>query len=465
MRAANGPGAAFALDETQAQIENTTSCLTYLGLDVFKDEWRQLDSRTWDQEMGNGSNEIEEHLIQRHEQRLGDYPFLEYAARYCFRHCKEQVVQHAVASRIRTTLSTESSGSFRTMTYTCTFTLGTASNSSYERVFRYSLISIAAHYGLLVVVQNLLDNGIPADYITPRPHWIEQYPEGQTALCRAADFGFDRICKILINAGASVHGATCTDCPLSAAARSGDPSIVQMMLDGGADVERDATPLAKTQLSIWWKFTEGATSFGDVLEILRKVGAKWSTVGLLVAFSKAAELLVKHINTVSGQGSTLEFPEDDSFDCVVAAMDTNMLDALQWLAQDEDGVTGLKASIAALLRGMYKSGPCLFAADPTRLTGQKSRPEEVVAENLIDFYFRLACPSPATVSGRNSIYEILDARWESVSSTASCTGGSAEGPRQESHLGVWKPERLVICGKILRAWNRARWDYADFLDS
>lgn len=441
VRAASGPGAAFALNATQAEIDNRICCLTYLGLDVFQDAWRDFDSKTWKQE-ADESGLIEQNLFWQHKQRLKRHPFLAYAARYCFHYCKGEAVQIAVAPIIRKILSAEKSGSFRTMTYTCAFKLDAASDSTYERVFRYSLISVAAHYGLEAVVKHLLDRGTPADYITSRPLWIDQYPEGQTALCRAANSGHERLCKTIIDAGASVHGATSTDCPLSAAARSGSPSIVRMMLDAGADVERDAKSLAETLLAIWWRFAEGNTQWRDVLNVSRDAGAKWSTIDLLAAFSKTLMPLVRHAGTVLGDTTNLDCSETHQFECVIAEMDTPTLDALQWLAQEKDGADGFKASVAALLRAVYESQPHLILRDPTRLVAQNFSAEEVIAENLIRFYFHLTSSPSANPSGCSHQYEILDARWENIWTTASSTGNTVEKPHAESQLGVWALETL-----------------------
>ena len=138
--------------------------------------------------------------------------------------------------------------------------------------------------------------GTPADYLPPTPNRIQPYPEGQTALYRAADFGQKDLCKILIDAGANVQETMSHDCPLSAAARSEKPAIVRMMLYAGADVIKDARPLPETQLAIWWRYVEEKNNsrWREVLDILRDAGAIWSTVGLLAAFSKSTKPLIRH---------------------------------------------------------------------------------------------------------------------------------------------------------------------------
>lgn len=73
-RATNGPGVLFALDETQAKIDSTTCCLTYLCLDVFEKLWRDFDSRTWDIEHRD-TESVKNLLIQQHMQLLRQYPF------------------------------------------------------------------------------------------------------------------------------------------------------------------------------------------------------------------------------------------------------------------------------------------------------------------------------------------------------------------------------------------------------
>lgn len=458
-RAAKGPGAAFALDETQAEIDNTTCCLTYLGLGVFEDLWRDFDSKTWDQTVHFDTVSVEQSLIRQHMRLHSQYPFLEYAAKHCFRHCRRENVQAAVAPLIRKTLSGERSGRFRNMTYTCAFKLGAASDSSYERVFRYSLISVAARYGLAVVVQDLLNNGTPADYITPKPPWIDKYPEGQTALCRAADFGYESLCKVLIDAGASVQGTTDTDCPLSAAARSGIPSIVQMMLDAGADVEKDAEPLAETLLGIWWRYAEGGPKWGDVLNVLRDAGAKWSTVGLLAAFSKTTMPLAKQAAIALVDESNPNWSVSDRLEYVIDDMETNALDALQWLVQDNDGIQGLKASLETLLCAVYDSQPHLFALDAARFATQKFSAEEVIAENLIHIYFRpVSSPRPKTSGHGPPHYDMLNATWTNVSTKASRKTETIDKSFAEPQPGAWEAEGLIVCGGILRAWIQARWD-------
>lgn len=350
------------------------------------------------------------------------------------------------------------------MTYTSVFKLGAASNSSYERVFRYSLMSVAARYGLTIIVQDLLDNGTPADYICPRPLWIEVYPEGQTALCRAADFGHESLCRILISAGASVHGTTNTDSPSSAAARSGKPSIVQMMLDAGTDVKKGAQPLAETLLAVWWRYAEGGRKWGDCLNVLRDAGAKWSSVGLLAAFTKTTMPVVSHACTVIRDDTTNSGSTSQVFVYVVDEMETDTLNALQWLVRDKDGVQGLKASLEALLCAFHESQRHLFALDAARFTAQKFSAEDVIAENLIYIYFHLAASVSVEKPKSDRQHSLLNARWDKVSSTASSTTGTADNPYTEPQPGVWEAEGLIICGEILRAWIRARWDssYAHF---
>ena len=292
-RARHGPAAAFAIDETQAEMANAICCLTYLGLDVFEDLWKDFDSKTWVQDDNQDTGLEEDFLISQQHERLKLYPFLDYAAKACFRHCRLEAVQNVVAPLVRKTLAAERSGQFRNMTYTCVFKPNESWQILYMRVFRYSLISVASRYGLTTIVQDLLDHGVPADYLPPIPSWVEELPEGQTALYRAADFRHEKLCKILIDAGANVNGEHSYDCPLSAAGRAGSSALLQMLLDADADVRKDARPIAETLLVAWWKYAEGDMRWRDVLEVFRNAGARWLTIGLLAAFSRSTAPLIK----------------------------------------------------------------------------------------------------------------------------------------------------------------------------
>ena len=362
------------------------------------------------------------------------------------------------------------------MTYTCVYN-PLDPVASYERLFRYSLIGIAARFNLSIIVQDLLVAGMPADYLPPKPHRIEQFPEGQTALYRAADFGYTDLCKILIDAGANVQGTTRHDCPLSAAARSGKPAIVHMMLDAGADVVKDARPLCETQLAIWWRYVEekNNSKWRNVLDILRDAGGKWSTVGLLAAFSKSIKPLVSYAAEVLQDGSTASTgTQIDKLKHIADRMDVNTLDALQWLARDEAGTTGFKAYLETMLYATYESQPHLFTPD-VRFTAQKFSAEEIVAENLIRIYFRPASKVPGDSAPHDITQQsddLLNALWDNISRTTTATtfpAGITKAPTRVSastegalHSGgedwSWDVQGLIVCGEILRAWTRARWD-------
>ena len=155
-------------------------------------------------------------------------------------------------------------------------------------------------------------------------------------------------------------------------------------------------------------------------------------------------------------------------------MDTNTLDALQWLSQDEAGTAGLKASLRTTLHATYESQPHLFALD-ARFATQKFSVEEIVAENLIHIYFRLA-PNVQRSSAPNAIAQhpdaLLNALWDNVSlvtQATTFTTGITGAPTQVNssvkgalHSGEgdwsWEVEGLIVCGEILRAWTRARWE-------
>ena len=304
-RARNGPAAAFAMVEIQAEIGNATCCLTYLSLRAFENEWNEIDTNTWNREDHHDVGCEEDFLVGQHSERLKSYPLLDYAAKSCFKHCKKDEVQRAVSSLVRDYLASERSGRFRNMTYTCVFNSTDTWETMYMQVFRYSLISVAARYGLTTLVQDLLKQGIDADYLVQIPDWVEAYPEGQTALYRATDYGHKTLCRILVDAGANVNGDHTYDCPLSAAGRSGDPDIVRLILDAGADVRRDSRPIAKTLLMAWWKFAEGDQHWKGVLDVFRSAGAKWSTIGLLAAFSRSMKSAVMRTTESLGEEAGL----------------------------------------------------------------------------------------------------------------------------------------------------------------
>ena len=453
-RARKGPAAAFAMDETQADIGNATSCLTYLSLEVFEDKWNEFDARTWNREDHDDNGYEEDFLVRQHYERLEKYPLLDYAAKSCFRHCKKDEVQQAVSSLVKDYLAGERSGRFRNMTYTCVFKPTDTWETLYMRDFRHSLISVAARYGLGTIVKDLLKQGLDADNLTQIPDWVEEYPEGQTALYRAADFGHKDLCRILIDAGANVNGDHSYDCPLSAAGRSGNPEIVKLILDAGADVHKDSRPIAETLLMAWWKFAEGDQHWKGVLDVFRSAGAKWSTVALFAAFSRSMKLAVKRITDLLGEEAGVprtSLSTNDAFHRAVQEIEIDTLNALQWLVEDEYGIEGLRGCMEYLLCATYNSQPYLFRAEMKIYAQQKYSAEEVLAENLIRTYFQ---------SVRYDVSEIdivtqdniLTIGWDNNSALPT----SARERVPLVPLPRAEAEGLIICGDILRALIRDR---------
>ncbi|KAL2048384.1 hypothetical protein N7G274_000295 [Stereocaulon virgatum] len=464
-RARQGPAAAFAIDEVQAELANVTCCLTYLGLNVFEDLWKDFDAKTWVQDDTQDSGVEEDFLTWQQYERLELYPFLDYAAKACFSHCRFEAVQKAVAPLVRKTLAGETSGKFRNMTYTCIFKPNESWQTLYMRVFRYSLISVAARYGLTIIVQDLLDHGIPADYLPLIPSWVEQYPEGQTALYRAADFRHSILCRILVEAGANVNGEHEYDCPLSAAGRGGNPAVVKILLDAGADVNKGANSIAETLLAIWWKYTEGDARWKDILDIFRDAGAKWLTIGLLAAFSRSMVPLINRVVELLGDEAGLprgSLTLHNPFHQAVEDIEINTLNALQWLVQDNNGADGLKGCIEYLICAIYDSQPHLFKCNP-KFSPPKYNTEEILAENLIRTYFQpIRTVDPE--SGWDAVEEnsILTVRWDNVSSLSP----TARQRMPFTMITSAEAEGLIVCGDILRAFIRDRWvhQYAHFFE-
>ena len=451
------------MDETQAEIGNATCCLTYLSLEVFEDKWNDFDARTWSREDYHDIGCEEDFLIRQHYERLQNYPLLDYAAKSCFRHCKKDEVQKAVSSLVKDYLAGERSGRFRNMTYTCVFKPTDTWETSYMRVFRYSLISVAARYGLAAIVQDLLEQGLDADHLTQIPDWVEEYAEGQTALYRAADFGHKNLCRMLIDAGANVNGDHSYDCPLSAAGRSGNPEIVQLILDAGADVHRDSKPIAETLLMAWWKFAEGDQHWRGVLDVFRSAGAKWLTVGLLAAFSRTMKSVVKRITDLLGEEAGVprtSLTTNDAFHKAVQEVEIDALRALQWLVGDKYGVEGLKGCVEYLLRATYDSQPYLFWADMKIYARQKYSAEDVLAENLIRRYFQPVRYDASELDEVVTQDDILTVGWDNISALPTSVGERVP----LVPLPGAEAEGLIICGDILRALIRDRWvyEYAHF---
>ena len=463
-RARKGPAAAFAMDEIQAEIGNATCCLTYLSLEVFEDKWNDFDARTWNRDYHDIGCE-EDFLIRQHYERLQNYPLLDYAAKSCFKHCKKDEVQKAVSSLVKDYLTGERSGRFRNMTYTCVFKSTDTWETLYMRVFRYSLISVAARYGLATIVQDLLKHGLDADNLTQIPDWVEEYPEGQTALYRAADFGHKNVCRILIDAGANVNGDHSYDCPLSAAGRSGNPEIVQLILDAGADVHKDSKSIAETLLMAWWKFAEGDQYWRCVLDVFRSAGAKWLTVGLLAAFSRTMKTVVKRITDLLGEEAGVprtSLTTNDAFHKAVQEIEIDALRALQWLVQDRYGVEGLRGCLEYLLCATYDSQPYLFWADMKIYAQQKYSAEDVLAENLIRTYFQPARYDASELDEAVTQDDILTLGWDNIFVLPT----SARERVPPVPLPGAEAEGLIICGDILRALIRDRWvhEYAHFFE-
>ena len=464
-RARIGPAAAFAMDEIQAEISNATCCLTYLSLEVFEDQWNEFDANTWNREGHHDIGCEEGFLVSQHYERLKGYPFLDYAAKSCFKHCKKDEVQKAVSTLVRDYLAGERSGRFRNMTYTCVFKSTDTWETMYMRVFRYSLISVAARYGLITLVQDLLKQGINADDLAQIPDWVEKYPEGQTALYRAADFGHLDLCRILIDAGANVNGDQSYDCPLSAAGRSGNPDIVRLILDAGADVRRDSRPIAETLLMAWWKFAEGDQHWKGVLDVFRSAGAKWLTVGLLAAFSRSIKSAVMRVTELLGEEAGLprtSLATSDTFNRAVQEVEINTLNALQWLVQDRYGIEGLMGCVEYLLCATYDSQPYLFRANMKIYAQQKYSAEEVLAENLIRTYFQPVRYDASEFDVTVNQDDILTVGWDNISALS--TSATERVPL--ALLPGAEAEDLIVCGDILRGLIRDRWvhEYTHFFD-
>ena len=450
-RISKGPAARFHLGERPAQLDISVRCLTYLAQDIFEEVWQDFDAKTWESTKGDLGAKF---LIQGHKQRLAEYPFLDYSARHCFDHCQDEEIQRAIAPLARDIFSAKRSGRFRNMTYTCVFKPDESWGSLYQRTFRYSLISVAARFGLTSLVAYLLRQGVPADYISPKPAWVEEYFEGQTALYRAAEFGHERLCRVLIEAGASLEGIGNYDCPLSAAGRSGRSEIVRLMLDVGADVRRDTTSIGLTLLTAWWKFVEGDQQQKDVLEVFRTAGAKWVTIGLLKAFSAIGTPIVRRtaeLLTDNAPGIRYIPDAPELIHTAVEEIETHTLDALQWLVRDPGGIPGLKVILENIILALFNSQPQLLTQNSISYT-HKYNAEEVLAENITRIYFRPAQYQDVTASETFravSQSSLLAAPWENVFM-------SDKSPSAMT----WNADDLIICGDVLRALIRGRWDTA-----
>ena len=447
-RIRNGPASEFALDKTVADIYIAQCCLTYLGMDIFESEWQAFDEETWYQDKCPDESQVTEFLVRRHHERLEIYPFLAYAAKKCFIHCKDEAVQEAIAPTLLKVFSTERNGRFINMTYNCVCNSNDSGMTAYTRAFRYSLISVAARYGLSIIVQVLLDSGVAADYLPPKPSWIETWPEGQTALHRAADFGYEKICKILIDAGANLHGTSDRDCPLASAGRSGKPAIVKLMIDSGVDVRRDPFPIAETLLIAWWKYAEGFDQWRIILDIFRDAGVRWSTVGLLAALSGSAVPYVRLLTEWIGNDSIEHVAPREPLEDIQNAMtyfNMKTLIALQWLVKDPGGLEGLKSSILMVFQKIYAYQPHLFTPSATGLL-QKYTLEEVFAENMINRYFSIALSSSSGSALPPTIPEVK------IHSPTDWLASSCD------LLPKPLDSEVVICGPVLRAFLRNRWN-------
>lgn len=124
------------------------------------------------------------------------------------------------------------------------------------------------------------------------------------------------------------------------------------------------------------------------------------------------------------------------------------------------------------MNAIYESHPDLFRFD-VRSSVKNFSIEEAVAENLIHIYFK------PMLHTRDSSEEVLVALWdnktiskttESTSINASEPLSSMEASRAEEGISnkakTWEPDDLIIYGKILQAWRRARWEeaFAYFFD-
>ena len=463
-RTRNGPVSDVFLDKVLAQASISKCCLTYLAFEVFDSAWKDFDIQT---QTPQKPDMIETHIdsaAHGHLERLSMYPFLGYSALHLFDHCKDEAVQKVMAPLIRETFSPERSGSFRNMTYTCVFNLANDWEYMYMRVFQYSLLTIAARFGLKVIVQDLLDHGVPADSLCPTPAWVEYDDKPRSALCHVAESGNEVMCNILLRAGAQVNNSSFDhDCPLSAAARSGEPAVVRLLLDAGADVQRNTKLIALSLLTCWWRFLERRPGQIQILELFREAGARWVTMALLHALSKICGQILRHFTEVQANNS-----DDDHEIAEVAVhiheaiegLEDFVWAALQWLLQDRKGVIGLKAMLEVLILALYNSQPQLLRQDVSSFA-RKYKAEEVLAENLMHIYFDPEYPgdeTPIVASHAVPSANLLILPWKEKGNqnTQPTTTGSA----------AWKPQDFIICGDFLRSFMRSRWDpaFVNFYD-
>ncbi|KAF8681806.1 hypothetical protein HU200_045244 [Digitaria exilis] len=124
----------------------------------------------------------------------------------------------------------------------------------------------AASEGQIAAVRYLLDKGADPN---------KQDHEGYAPLHDAAKGGFDEIARLLLSGGAIVDISSADGTPLHAAAAFGKISVMQILLEHHADVNkvspRDCTPLAETLLATPERVNESTRL--KCMKLLVKAGA------------------------------------------------------------------------------------------------------------------------------------------------------------------------------------------------
>jgi ankyrin repeat protein len=204
------------------QLDIARTCLTYLSFHAFQ----------------SGSCET----LDEFETRLKDYPFLDYAARHWGTHAVS--VQKDVSGLACAVLLNKNLVSNIVQVVPA---------YSYEGRYYHppdpegrTGLHVIAAYGLRDMAQELLTR-----YKSEVESWVDKKDsEGRTPLYAAAEHGHGSMVELLIEQGANVnaHGGEC-DYALSAALSSSMENVVKVLLHYGADIK-----LVDGNLALVWAF-------------------------------------------------------------------------------------------------------------------------------------------------------------------------------------------------------------------
>ena len=197
----------------RAQLDLASTCLTYLSFSTFK----------------SGSCPTDETF----EQRLMEYTFLEYAARFWGYHTR--TVQQEVCNLACLFLQNEGTVSCAAQAMSSPWYYDFGYSQHYPK--NMTSFHLTAHFGLLHILEELLLQP-ETDVVTLADM---KNADGDTPLNLASACGHDNVVKALLNKGFDANAPNGRyGCALQAASFTGREHIVELLINNSADINTQA---------------------------------------------------------------------------------------------------------------------------------------------------------------------------------------------------------------------------------